>query len=396
MNFESKMADFQDASPLVAEEADAKKRNLWIMAGAAVLVLAVIFGGHFVSKLGGGAPTLASDEGAKQAPRVTVVVPGKQLVENIVTATGMLAARQEMPVGAVGEGGLVTRVLVQPGNWVAAGQVLAVVDRQVQAQQSNQLVAQISAAQAEARLAQSELDRAQALVSRGFISQADMQRKAATRDGANARVRVARAQLAENSARIGRLDIRAPAAGLVLTRDIEPGQVVSAGAGVLFRIAKGGEMELKADISEMDVTRMRIGASAGVVPVGTTQEFRGQIWQVSPIIDPAKRQGEARIALAYNEALRPGGFASARINSGTVEAPFVQQSAVQSDAKGNYVIIVDPSNKAVRRQVTVGSVSDKGVSIIAGLNGTEKVVLSAGGFLNPGEVVIPERAKQAR
>ena len=396
MNFESKMADFQDASPLVAEEADAKKRNLWIMVGAAVLVLAVIFGGHFVSKLGGGAPTLASDEGTKQAPRVTVVVPGKQLVENIVTATGMLAARQEMPVGAVGEGGLVTRVLVQPGNWVAAGQVLAVVDRQVQAQQSNQLVAQISAAQAEARLAQSELDRAQALVSRGFISQADMQRKAATRDGANARVRVARAQLAENSARIGRLDIRAPAAGLVLTRDIEPGQVVSAGPGVLFRIAKGGEMELKADISEMDVTRMRIGASAGVIPVGTTQEFRGQIWQVSPIIDPTKRQGEARIALAYNEALRPGGFASARINSGTVEAPFVQQSAVQSDAKGNYVIIVDPSNKAVRRQVTVGSVSDKGVSIVAGLNGTEKVVLSAGGFLNPGEVVIPERAKQAR
>ena len=390
------MADFQDASPLVAEEADAKKRNLWIMVGAAVLVLAVIFGGHFVSKLGGGAPTLASDEGTKQAPRVTVVVPGKQLVENIVTATGMLAARQEMPVGAVGEGGLVTRVLVQPGNWVAAGQVLAVVDRQVQAQQSNQLVAQISAAQAEARLAQSELDRAQALVSRGFISQADMQRKAATRDGANARVRVARAQLAENSARIGRLDIRAPAAGLVLTRDIEPGQVVSAGPGVLFRIAKGGEMELKADISEMDVTRMRIGASAGVIPVGTTQEFRGQIWQVSPIIDPTKRQGEARIALAYNEALRPGGFASARINSGTVEAPFVQQSAVQSDAKGNYVIIVDPSNKAVRRQVTVGSVSDKGVSIVAGLNGTEKVVLSAGGFLNPGEVVIPERAKQAR
>ena len=87
---------------------------------------------------------------------------------------------------------------------------------------------------------------------------------------------------------------------------------------------------------------------------------------------------------------------SARINSGTVEAPFVQQSAVQSDAKGNYVMIIDPSNKAVRRQVTVGSVTDKGVSIIAGLSGTEQVVVSAGGFLNPGEVVIPTRAKPAR
>ncbi len=396
MNFESKMANFQDASPLVADEADAKKRNLWIMVGAAILVLAVIFGGHFVSKLGGGAPTLASDSGTKQAPRVTVIVPGKQLVENIVTATGMLAARQEMPVGAVGEGGLVTRVLVQPGNWVAAGQVLAVVDRQVQAQQSNQLVAQISASQAEARLAQSEVDRAQALVSRGYISKADMQRKMATRDGANARVLVARAQLAENSARIGRLDIRAPASGLILTRAVEPGQVVSAGAGVLFRIAKGGEMELKADISEMDVSRMRVGAPAGVVPVGSAQEFRGQIWQVSPVIDPAKRQGAARIALAYNEALRPGGFASARITSGMVEAPFLPESAVQSDAKGNYVFVVDPANKAVRRPVTVGSVTDKGVSILSGLSGTEQVVLSAGGFLNSGEVVIPDRAKPTR
>ncbi len=396
MNFESKMANFHDASPLVADEADAKKRNVWIMVGAAILVLAVIFGGHFVSKLGGGAPTLASDSGTKQAPRVTVIVPGKQLVENIVTATGMLAARQEMPVGAVGEGGLVTRVLVQPGNWVAAGQVLAVVDRQVQAQQSNQLVAQISASQAEARLAQSEVDRAQALVSRGYISKADMQRKMATRDGANARVLVARAQLAENSARIGRLDIRAPASGLILTRAVEPGQVVSAGAGVLFRIAKGGEMELKADISEMDVSRMRVGSPAGVVPVGSAQEFRGQIWQVSPVIDPAKRQGAARIALAYNEALRPGGFASARITSGMVEAPFLPESAVQSDAKGNYVFVVDPANKAVRRPVTVGSVTDKGVSILSGLTGTEQVVLSAGGFLNSGEVVIPDRAKTTR
>ena len=395
MNFERKMADFQDASPLVDEEQAEKKRNLWIMIGAALIVLAVIFGGHYITKLGAPPPTLASDGDAKQAPRVTVVVPGKQLVENIITATGMLAARREMPVGAVGEGGLVTRVLVEPGQWVAQGQVLAVVDRQVQAQQSNQLSAQISAAKAEARLAQSELDRAQALVTRGFISQADMQRKAATRDGANARVRVAQAQLAENSARIGRLDIRAPSAGLVLTRAVEPGQVVSAGAGVLFRIAKGGEMELKADISEMDVTRLRIGAPAGVIPVGTTQEFRGQIWQVSPVIDPQKRQGEARIALAYNEALRPGGFASARITSGTVEAPFLPESAVQSDAKGNYVFIIDPSNKAVRRQVTVGSVTDKGVSILAGLNGNERVVLSAGGFLNPGEVVIPDRAKPA-
>src|SRR3546814_6148128 len=70
----------------------------------------------------------------------------------------------------------------------------------------------------------------------GFISQADIDSKTATRDAAVARVNVAKASLAETQARNGRLDIRAPAAGLVLTRDVETGQNVSAGSGVLFRV----------------------------------------------------------------------------------------------------------------------------------------------------------------
>jgi HlyD family secretion protein len=395
MNFESRMASFQDSRPLDDVDAPNKSNNLWIALGAILLMIVVVTGGHFLTMSGSKGSGLVDPGAGKEAPRVTVVVPGKQLVENQITATGLLAARREMPVGAVGEGGLVTRVLVEPGSWVQQGQVLAVVDRQVQAQQSNQLAAQIAAAQANARLAQSELDRSQALVARGFISKADLDRKSASRDAAVAQVRVAQAQLAENRARIGRLDIRAPASGLVLTRAVEPGQVVGGGAGVLFRIAMGGEMELKADISEMDVARLRPGAGATVVPVGSTQEFRGQIWQMSPVIDPQRRQGEARIALGYNAALKPGGFATAKINSGMIEAPFLPESAVQSDKQGNFVLVIDGNNVASRRAVTVGSVSDKGVSILSGLNGNEQVVLSAGGFLNPGEKVSPVRAKTA-
>src|SRR3546814_19066005 len=72
---------------------------------------------------------------------------------------------------------------------------------------------QIEVAKAEAALAQNELDRALALVDRGFVSKADVERKTAARDAANARVRVAQAQLGETRARIGRLDVRAPASG---------------------------------------------------------------------------------------------------------------------------------------------------------------------------------------
>ena len=94
------------------------------------------------------------------------------------------------------------------------------------------------------------LDRALKLVAKGFISKADMDRKRATRDAANARVRVAQAQHAEAQARNGRLNIVAPAAGLVLERRVEPGQIVSAGSGVLFRLAKGGEIVLAGFYSE--------------------------------------------------------------------------------------------------------------------------------------------------
>ena len=146
---------------------------------------------------------------AAPAPGVTVIVPGRTTVTGMIGATGTLRRQRELPVGVVGEGGMVQNVLVEPGHWVAAGQTLAVIDRSVQAQEANSHAAPIRVAQADARLAQSTRPR-QALVDRGFISKADVDRKTATRDAANARVAVARAQFGQARAQIGRLNIRSP------------------------------------------------------------------------------------------------------------------------------------------------------------------------------------------
>ena len=393
MNFESGFSTKSATLDLIddAEVAQRKRRRMIII--AAIVAAAVIVGAWFAfGKSGGAAPAGAAKTG-KQAPTVTVIVPGRQSVDRIVSATGNLAARREMPVGVAGEGGMVAAVLVEPGQWVAAGQVLATIDRRVQSQQAASLGSQIAVAEADARLAQSELDRAQALVARGFISKADIDRKTATRDSARARVNVARAQYQQSLASNSRLDIRAPAAGLVLERRVEPGQVVSAGSGTLFRLAKGGEIELLARLGESDLARMTVGQQATVTPVGGSVGFKGQIWQVAPVIDPQTRQGIARIAVPYDKALRPGGFASTSIISGVADAPLLPESAVQSDTKGSFVLVVGKGNKVERRAVQVGDVNDRGVTILEGLNGQEAVVLSAGAFLNPGEVIIPQRAK---
>jgi HlyD family secretion protein len=204
---------------------------------------------------------------------------------------------------------------------------------------------------------------------------------------------VARAQYQQSLASNSRLNIVAPAAGLVLERKAEPGQVVSGGSGVLFRLAKGGEIEHLARLGEADLARMTIGQQATVTPVGSAQGFKGQIWQVAPVIDPQTRQGIVRIAIPFDKALRPGGFAAASIVSGSAEVPLLPESAVQSDTKGSFVYIVGKGNKVERRDVKVGDVNDDGVTVLEGLSGQEAVVLSAGAFLNPGETIIPQRVK---
>ncbi|WP_336974597.1 efflux RND transporter periplasmic adaptor subunit [Sphingobium aromaticiconvertens] len=388
MNYETHFAS--DAlGGMDADDARAIKRRRIIIAAVVILALVAIASWVAIRGQGAAAPV----EVGVQVPVVTVVTPGRSTVDRTVTTTGSLGARIDMPVGVVGEGGQVTRVLVQPGDWVTEGQVLAVLERSVQSEQVRSLAAQVEVARADAKLAQAQLDRAKSLVGRGFISQADIDQRTATRDAAAARVNVAIAQLGEQRARTGRLDIRAPAAGLVLTRTVEPGQIVGSGSGVLFRMAKGGEMEMRAQVSEGDLQTLRVGNRAMVTPVGGKDSFAGQVWQVSPVIDPQNRQGIARIAIPYNPALRPGGFASASMISGSGTAPLLPESAVQSDPKGSFVYIVDAKNMVQRRDVTVGQVSDAGVAVTSGITGSEKIVTSAGAFLTPGQKVKPELLK---
>ncbi len=359
-----------------------------LLGGLGILGLLLAIGAYFAVSTG--EPVAAGDE-ESQAPVVTVIAPGQTTVSGVIEAPGTIAARREMPVGVVGEGGRVLSVRVDAGDWVSAGQVLAVVDRSVQNQQAAAQAAQIEVAKADADIAQANLDRALQLVERGFVSKADVDRLTATRDAAVARVKVAEAQLQERQARNRQLNVIAPASGYVLERNVEPGQTVSAGTPALFRIARGGEMEMLAALSETQLSGLSQGVSASVVPTGSDKEFRGQIWQLSPIIDPQSRQGTARIALSYAPELRPGGFATARINSGTLTATVLPESAVLADDEGAFVYIVNDENKATRQAVKTGMVTPEGIAITEGLSGSEMVVLRAGGFLNPGETVNPRR-----
>ena len=384
MNME---AGLGDRFEMVDEEDGALRRRRIILVSAICAVVVIV--GAFLLTHRGGTPKAAPDT----APSVTVVVPRRQSVASTVSATGNIAARRDMPVGVAGEGGVVRQVLVEPGTWVRPGQTLAIIDRSVQTQQASALAASIEQARADAALARANLDRAKRLVDNGFVSKADIDTKQAALDGANARVAVAQAQLGQQRALIGRLDIRAPTGGLVLTRSVEAGQIVGGASGGLFRVAENGAMEVRASLAEADLARLRVGAGATVTPVGTTLKIVGHIWQISPVIDPNTRQGMVRVALPFDKALRPGGFASVSLGGGTADVPLLPESAVLSDNAGNFVYVVGADNRVVRRAVKVGDVDDRGVSVVGGLTGNERVIASAGAFLNAGDKVTPTIAK---
>lgn len=393
MNYETTVtADRADelSGPFDAHPDRARKRRRWVVGGLLVLLAAII--AYFAFARGEAPPP--ADAGA-QLPVVTVVAPGRATVEGAISATGTIGARREIPVGVVGEGGRVVSVAADQGDWVRQGQILVSVDRAVQNQQASAAAAQIGVARADANLAQANLDRALRLVDRGFISKADVDRLTATRDAAAARVRVAEAQLRELQARNARLNIVAPVSGLVLTRNVEPGQTIGAGGQPVFTLAQGGEMELLARLGEEDLAQVTVGTPVTVTPAGLDRSYTGQIWQIEPTIDPQTRQGTARVALAYAPGLRPGGFASAEMRSGTVVAPMLPESAILSDDKGSYVYVVGKDDKVERRAVRTGMVTNRGITIAEGLTGAERVVLRAGGFLSPGDRIKPSLQRRA-
>src|SRR6185369_3849914 len=192
MDIMNRETSIHSSDTLVVVDRSRRRRQLIIAAavGAAVLIGALVL---FFARGGSDKPAQTA-AGASQVPSVTVVVPGRSQVGRVIAASGPLGAKRDQPVGVAGSGGRVVQVFVDAGSWVRQGQTLAVVDRSVQAQQANQLAAQVDSARANAALAQSNYERAVALQGRGFVSKAEIDSKKATRDAAYAQVRVAQAQ----------------------------------------------------------------------------------------------------------------------------------------------------------------------------------------------------------
>ena len=359
------------------------RRIGWALAGVAALVaalLAVRVTQH-----------LAADRSVTNKgtiPSVTVTAAGLSTQPSTVSIIGTISARFDTPIGVEGDGGRVSAILVEAGDHVHRGQVLARIDTSVLEPQVANLEASLELARAESELAAAEYHRAQAVGAAGALSAEETEKRRSNSVTAAAKVKVAAAQLAEAQAKLARAEVRAPAEGTLLTRTVEVGQTVAPGA-TLFRLAEGNEVELRGEVAEQDLSLLKVGQAVDVRLTGTSTVYPGRVRLLGAVIDPQTRLGVVRVSLAPDPNLRPGAFARAEVTVSNAQRIVLPQTAVLTDDKGSYVLVIDSQNKVERRPVKVSGMVANGVTIADGIDEKDRVVATAGAFLQVGEVVNP-------
>jgi RND family efflux transporter MFP subunit len=362
------------------------RRNLWLAAaiGTVIVAVFVLLAMRLTQALG-----VKNITNNVPIPTVTVTEVGVSSMPTTVSIIGTIAARYDMPIGVEGDAGRIAAIYVEAGDHVKRGQVLARLNVSVLEPQVANLEAALEQARAEAELADAEYRRAQAVGASGALSAEETQRRKSAAVSAAAKAKVAAAQLAEAQARLARAAVRAPADGIILTRNVEVGQTATPGGEALFRLSEGGEVELRGQVAEQDLPLLKVGQLVNVRLTGTTHGYEGHVRLLGAVIDPQTRLGIVRVALTPDLNLRPGAFARADVTVSNGDRAVLPQTAVLTDDKGSYVLIVNAQHKVERRAVRVSGMVQNGVTISEGVSGKEQVVATAGAFLQEGELVNP-------
>lgn len=350
--------------------------------------------------------------GSARGPRVeTLTVERKPLVQRVV-ATGRVLVQNRIKLGTM-TGGLVERVCFEKGDRIQAGDlVVALQDDEAQAavEQARAKLAQIrdvdarTAAedlrQAETALAQADraFRRADALIKDGGISQEefDSAREAldsarSRRDSAAARARSkqsggseersAAAALAQAEARLAYTKIVAPSDGTILSRDVEPGDVVQAGESLMI-VAKDGPTYLNVQPEEKNLAYLSVGqeaiASADAFPDRT---FQARIDLIAPAVDPSRGTVDVRLIVPEPpEYLRPDMTVSVDVATGRSESALVLPTdAVHDTDSGRPWVFIIRDGRVRRTQIAIG------------MRGVDRIEVREG--LSVGDVVVVATAK---
>lgn len=314
--------------------------------------------------------------------RLTTATPERW--PGTLPAVGSIAAWQEIVVSAETGGLRLSRLLVEAGDRVTAGQPLAQLATGTLEAELNASRAALREAMAAAAEAGRAAERARALQQRETLAAQVSEQAIAAEEIAQARVDAARARVAVDELRLSYTEVRAPDDGVVSAVDAVAGAFVQAGQEIM-RLQRQGRLEWRAELPGSDLARVVIGQTVSVALDGQ-QTVEGRVRLIAPQVDPLSRSGIVYVALGPSPQLRAGLFARGEILLDTRDVLTLPETAVLL-RDGFYHVFFIEEGRARQQRVSVGARRGDRVEIRGGLEPGVPVVASGLGFLADGVAV---------
>jgi RND family efflux transporter MFP subunit len=350
--------------------------------------LAAVLGPLVLAALLAGCGGKANDDAAAPAPAalaVTLAPVQRKPLERGLIASGPVTPWEEMQLGVELSGVRVTALHVDVGQSVERGQVLLELDHRALDSDLRQADALHAEAAAGVQLAQVNLRRGEGLAKAQLISAAAFDELRAALVQAQAREATSRAQRDGVRLRRDYATLRAPDAGVVSRRNVQPGQVVAAGSELLALIRQG-RLEWRPELPEAELARVRVGDAVRLRDA-TGAVVEGTVRAISPGVDTAKRTGTVYASLPAPAGLKAGAFVEGRVLTDASPGLVVPAAAVVVRDGFPYVFTVDADARAHRVRVRTGERIGAEVELLEGVTAGARVVVDGAGFLGDGDRV---------
>lgn len=339
-------------------------------------------------------PTESSTDanGAEQAVlSVETVMPSQESIGNTLSAEGTISAKDVANVSAKVNGVAIESVLVEEGQRVKAGQVLAIFDTDAVEQQVLQAEADVAEAQATLANASADAARVLPLLDIDAISKQEADRYRTSELRAKASLQASKARLSNQRLNLDNANVVAPVSGVISGKMAEVGMV--AGGEPLFTIIKNGVLEWRADIDPKLIGEVSVGTPVKV-SLPNKQSVMGEVSRIAPTADN-NRQITIYASLSANTAARAGMYQTGEFLIGSASMQTVPNAAIVSNDGYDYVMLVTgiktqnnkTSGRIKQQRVTLGERLGDSVAIKEPLPSESRVVKQGGSFLNDGDLV---------
>ncbi|MDX3773553.1 efflux RND transporter periplasmic adaptor subunit [Chromatiaceae bacterium AAb-1] len=302
----------------------------------------------------------------------------------MLNAVGTIAAWQEVVIGAEISGQRLSRLLVDVGDRVKQGQLLAQLSLGTLEADLNASLAALQEAEVNAAETGRAADRARALQGSEVLSAQAIDQALAAGDAAQARLAAARARVQADTLRLTYTQVRAPDDGVISARPAVEGGLVHEGAEIM-RLQRQGRLEWRAELPGPELAHVAPGQTV-VIKLGGTQAIEGRVRMISPQVDPQSRTGIVYVDLQPAAAVRAGLFARGELLLDQRTVLTLPETAVLLRDGFSYVFRIE-GDKVRRQKVTLGMRRGDRVEIREGLATDTAVVESGVGFLADGVTV---------